>query len=137
MREMSSRSLISPSRCVPEDSISSTRRATPLSRASRCNSRATPRIPCSGVRSSWLTLLMNWVFTALWRSASFSASSFSSVSAWACRRSISPSISRFSEAMAVATSSPSSISIPVPAIEPNSSPRRNSPSTVSESIGTT
>ena len=137
MREMSSRSLISPNRCVPEDSISSRRRLTALSPASRCSSRVTPRMPCSGVRSSWLTLLMNCVFTALWRNASFSASSFSTDRACARKRSMSTSTSRFSEAMAVVSSRPSSISSPVPPIEPSSSPRGNRPNEVNVRIGAT
>ena len=137
MTEASSRSLIRPCRCRPELSISSSRRSAAGSRDSRCISRASPRMPCSGVRSSWLTLARKRSRSALRSRASCSAASFSATNWSACWRSSRPMARRCEVARAVASSSASSSSWPPAAKWAMSSLRTARPQAMGSSIGTT
>ena len=112
MREKSSTSLMMPSRCSPERSISARCSRDSFRTPGRGGSfwptnRARPRMPCSGVRISWLMVARNWSLTALWRCANLSASARS----WAMRSVVKRSHS--SSVMRRAERSPSSNMMPI------------------------
>ena len=137
MRETSSRSLIRPSSWVPELSISSSRCVRVGSLASRCSRRVRPSMPCSGVRSSWLTLARKRWRSALCSRARRSAASFSAASASACSRSSMPVARRCEVARAVDVSRAASNSWPIAAKGAMSSCRCASPRASGSSIGST
>ena len=123
-------SLISVSRCSPARSISAS--CSPgCAGFSFCSMRVSPRMPCSGVRISWLMVARNWLFTLLWRCARSSAWARSSAMRSVVKRSISSSRMRDSPRCASMITSARKVSVP----SPTKSPKRDAPSIWSIATG--